>query len=192
MTAATPAVASAATATPANTLVVALAITLLSTLTEARHLAASCYRGCPGSNRGIRPERGGYLLALARAIGVDRWRVRMVLEAVGLLLVARRQAGTFSTRDDPTAWYGRGVARRSGIRLLASIQRSATSIAGVPDTTSKTARYLCSTTFSSRGMSGSVTDQMKPPCRTSSGAGQGKHDRAWVQMTGDGLASLEG
>jgi hypothetical protein len=42
----------------------------------------------------------------------------------------------------------------------------------VPDRTSTTARYLCSTTFSSRSMSGSVTHQMKPPCRTSSGARQ--------------------
>jgi hypothetical protein len=33
------------------------------------------------------------------------------------------------------------------------------------------ARYICPATFSSRSMSGSVTHQMKPPCRTSSGAG---------------------
>ena len=53
--------------------------------------------------------------------------------------------------------------------------RSATSITGAPARTSSTARYLCSTTFSSRSMSGSVTHQVKPPCHTSSGAGHLGH-----------------
>ncbi|HYT80094.1 MAG TPA: ATP-binding cassette domain-containing protein [Actinomycetota bacterium] len=52
---------------------------------------------------GLSAER--HLLALARANAIDRSRVPMVLEAVGLTPAARRRAGTFST----------GMAQRLGI-----------------------------------------------------------------------------
>ena len=47
--------------------------------------------------------------------------------------------------------------------------RSATSVTGTPASTSSTARYLCSATLNSHGMSRSVKHQTEPLCKASSG-----------------------
>jgi DNA methylase len=142
--------------------------TLRAVFAEARRVLADdgtcwlnlgdCYSAGGDAATGLHAYLGSGL-AGRRAAGVAAkdllglpWRAALALQADGWI---RSRAAAMSENDghvDALAADHDGAAGRH------------------PAQDSSTARYLCSTTFSSRSMSGSVTDQVEPPCRTSSGA----------------------